>query len=290
MTAAVFSLPTRIIRRVLREAIWYIKYQWNPFNNIQIARAWAPDFLAVKSSLTTAGISFEEISVPVARFSEFLKRCGYPIAYHSGQGTIFTEKCLEHFLSCELLGIERNDVYIDLASDGSPFPHFVRDCIGAHVFINDLKYPPGITDGWRIGADATRLPLPNRFISRATLHCSLEHFEGDSDIRLMRELGRVLRPGGKVCIAPLYLDTHYFGMTDPDADRTGLEWDPEMQMVLSKGYGQRHGRFYDVAKLKERIYSNLGSLKPRLFNVVNLDEVAKGLWCHWILILQKEAH
>ena len=103
----------------------------------------------------------------------------------------------------------------------------------------------------------------------------------------MHELARILRPGGRVCIIPLYLHTSYVGITDPTVDRTGLKWDTEMGTILNKGYGQRHGRFYDVARLQKRIYADLGPLEPHLYYVANLEEIANGLWCHWILVLEK---
>jgi len=288
MTIPISGLPARIARRIGREATWYFKYRWNPFNPFQIGSDFCQNVSGVRSALNARGVAFEPLQVSLTGFADFLERCGYPATYFGGAGTVYTEKTLEHYLSLELMGMDGRDTYIDLASDRSPFPSFVRDAIGCRVYVNDLSYPPGITDGWRIGSDATQLPLPSDAISRATLHCSFEHFEGDSDMRLMRELARVLRSGGKVCIVPLYLHTHYLGMTDPTVDRAGLEWDSAMATILCKGYGERHGRFYDVAKLQERIYSQLGPLKPRLYNVENLDEVAKGLWCHWILLLEKE--
>ena len=48
------------------------------------------------------------------------------------------------------------------------------------------------------------------------LHCSFEHFEGRSDIGFIREAERVLRPGGAVCVVPLYLSEEYAIQTDPD--------------------------------------------------------------------------
>lgn len=277
----------RIAGRLRREALWYLKYQWNPFNPHPTSAGFRQDVAGVRSAFRAAGMAFESLRVSASRYAAFVKTCGYPAAYHGRQGTVFTEKSLEHYLSWELLGIDAQDVYLDVASDRSPFPGFVRASGGCQVFVNDLSYPPGITDGGRIGSDATRLPLPDASISKATLHCSLEHFEGDSDMRLMGELGRVLRPGGKVCILPLYLHTRYSGLTDPLVDRTGLEWDPAMATVLDKGYGQRHGRLYDVLRLQERLYTRMGTLTPRLYNVENLDDIAAGLWCHWILVLEK---
>lgn len=53
----------------------------------------------------------------------------------------------------------------------------------AHIFrINDKK----------IGADATKIPLPDGFAMKMALHCTYEMSEGDADIRLLPKAHRVL--------------------------------------------------------------------------------------------------
>jgi SAM-dependent methyltransferase len=282
------GLARRVAGRARREAIWHLGYRWNPLQSARIDPTVGLDVDGVRDALRARGIPVEPLRVSLKGLAEFIARSAYPADYHDRGGIVFAEKTLEHHLSLELLGIGAGDTYIDLASDRSPFPAFVRDAVGCRVYVNDLGYPPGVTEGGRIGSDASRLPLPDGSISRATLHCSLEHFEGDADVRLVRELGRVLAPGGRACILPLYLHTRYVGLTDPLVDRAGLVWDPEMATVVRRGYGQRHGRFYDVARLEQRILSRLGPLRARLFQVENLDEVAAGLWCHWVLLLEKD--
>lgn len=282
------DLPARAMKRAYREAVWYLGYRWNPFHRYSMS--FEMDLPGVKSALRAAGVPFEPLQIPVADFTRFLGECGYPSRYYQGSGTNYVEKCLEHFLSYKVLDIGKNDVYIDLGSDGSPFPGYLRDAVGCQVFVNDLSYPAGITDGWRIGSDAACLPLPDQSISKATLHCALEHFEGDADYRLITELGRVLKPGGKACIAPLYLHTEYVGLTDPMVDRTGQAWDPAMKPVFLKGHGQRQGRFYDVPQYVKRFRAQSATLKPTLYSVANLADVAPDLWCDWILTLEKVRH
>ena len=79
-----------------------------------------------------------------------------------------------------------------------------------------------------------------------TLHCSFEHFERDSDSRFVRECARVLRPGGKTVIIPLYLSNRRFIVTDPyHYTREAIPFDDGAQPVMLVGY-LRHGRHYDV--------------------------------------------
>lgn len=274
---------TLVIKKIRREAVWYSRYKWNP----GVSTSLSPDIMGVQDALGAAGIPFERINIPKQGFLQFLNTCGYPISYHDGGGVVYVEKCLEHYLSLLLLGIENSDIYIDLASAQSPFPEYVRRTVGCQVFRNDLRYPPGISEGMMIGSDAGHLPVPDQAITKATLHCSFEHFEGDADIDTIGELNRILQRGGKACIIPLYLHTEYVGLTDPFVDRNGLVWDHKMRPIYAKAYGQRHGRFYDVPQLQERIFRKLGELSARLYLVENLDDVGRSLWCHWVLLLEK---
>jgi SAM-dependent methyltransferase len=114
-------------------------------------------------------------------------------------------------------------------------------------------YPPGIAEG-RIGGDACALPVPDRFASKVALTCSLEHFEGDGDTRLFLELGRVLAPGGRVVVVPLYLYTCPAVQTDPCySASTDVPFDRGATVFCSKGWANRHGRFYAATSLLERI-------------------------------------
>lgn len=273
----------RLAKKIYREGVWIIKYKWNPGCSTVLH----PNISGVQEALKNTGIPFQTIQVSKEGFSKFLEACGYPASYHGGDSLIYTEKCLEHYLSFFLLDFKDSDVYIDLASDRSPFPAYVKGKTGCLVYRNDLSYPPGISREMTIGSDATRLPLPDDTITKATLHCSFEHFEGDADIKMLRELNRVLKVGGMACILPLYLHTEYVGLTDPFVDRKNLEWDSHMRPIYAKNYGQRHGRFYSVKQLQERILNNLSPLSFRLFLVENLGEIARGLWCHWVLLLEK---
>ncbi len=247
---------SRLISRIGRELAWYSCYAWHR----GLATSFVPDTGAVRRALEAAGVPFERLKIPKDGFCKFLSDCEYPVFYHRGKGKIYIEKCLEHYLSLIMLEVERSDSYIDLASAGSPFPDYVRRTLGCRVLRNDLTYSPGISEDSKIGSDACHLPLPDQAITKATLHCSFEHFEGDADIEMIREFNRILSPGGRACIIPLYLHREYVGLTDPFVDRNGLAWDQEMRVIYSKNYGQRHGRFYDVARLQKRIVRHLQGL------------------------------
>ena len=161
-------------------------------------------------------------------------------------------KILEYFLSLLLLPIVPSDVVIDVASERSVFPDVVATTVGARVFRLDLIYPPGI-HGDRIGGSADEMPLPAGSVDKLFLHNSFEHFEGDIDTRFVREALRVLRPGGGLCVVPLYLSARHQIVTDPLVDRSGIEWDPDAEVVERIGHRNRFGRFYSAETLAERV-------------------------------------
>src|SRR5207237_10050679 len=118
------------------------------------------------------------------------------------------EKSLEHYIASQLLDLQAHDVYIDVASEQSPVPAIYSRLFGVVAYRQDLAYPEGLV-GDPIGGSATRMPVTAGFADSMALHCSFEHFEGLADTEFVAEAGRVLKHGGKCCIAPLYLAEAY---------------------------------------------------------------------------------
>lgn len=91
-----------------------------------------------------------------------------------------------------------------------------------------------------------------------TLHCSLEHFEGEEDTAFIQEASRVLAKGGRLVIVPLYLSDQYFVVTQPSlwATLPKEEWPvfPVDAIIFgSKTSGNRHERYYDAKHFIERL-------------------------------------
>jgi SAM-dependent methyltransferase len=149
-------------------------------------------------------------------------------------------------------------VFVDLASEHSPVPDIYKALTGCTSYRQDIMYPAGI-QGDRIGGDAAAMPVPDGFFTKAALTCSLEHFEQDADIRLFEELGRVLRPGGKVCVAPYYVYEEAAVQTDPlVSGPANVPFDPGIPVFCAVGWNNRHGRFYSPLSMKERLISRVG--------------------------------
>jgi len=143
-------------------------------------------------------------------------------------------------------------------------------------------YPPGVS-GDRIGGDACAMPVAAAFASRATLTCSLEHFEEDADTRLFQELARVLRPGGMVCVVPFYLYLEPAIQTDPTVSvSAGVSFDDVATVYCAEGWGNRHGRFYSIESVIERIMKPAaGAFHCTFYHLTNAAEVDASIYARF---------
>lgn len=228
------------------------------------------------------GIHFKEYSIDLNGYRRYFKDAGYATRFSSYYPGHQIEKSLEHYVALSLLALQRDDVFMDIASENSPVPDIYRYLTGAKAYRQDITYKCGI-DGNTIGGDACSIPVPNGFASKAALTCSLEHFEGDADTRLFIELSRVLKPGGKVCVVPLYIFLEEATQTDPTVSApAGVIFDENTTVYCAKDWGNRHGRFYSPCSLNERIIKPVkDKFTFRFFHIKNADEVDPSVYARF---------
>lgn len=206
----------------------------------------------------------------------------------SGNSLHRAEKLLQHYISMGLLCIDKRDVFIDVASNTSPIRHIVKRLYGASCYSLDLSYPPGV-HGELIGADAGAMPLESGSVSKMSLHCSFEHFACGADTRFVRECARVLRPGGRVCIVPLYVLPNYCILVDPTLEMDISIRDTEgAKVVYVRGYHVDYGRFYNPEAFKQRILSAAEGLRTTVYRVRGLEKLqGENVYSHFALVLEK---
>lgn len=226
-----------------------------------------------------AGISFGDYEISLDGYKEHFDNAEYTIRYPNYYLGNQIEKSLEHYIAFSLLNLNAKDVFVDIASEHSPVPEIYARLSGATTYSQDIMYSPGI-NGSRIGGDACSMPVPNEFASKATLTCSLEHFEADSDIRLFDELYRVLKPGGIVCVVPFYVFEEPATQTDPTVSvASGVVFDRDTTIYCAQGWGNRHGRFYSPKSLLERIIKPVeGKFKFDFYHLKNAAEVDPSVY------------
>ncbi len=271
---------------------------------------------AIAEHLVRCGVALRDWSLSAARYQEFFAAARYSERFPTYYRDNLTEKSLEHFAALELLKPGRRDVFLDIASERSPLALIASEQHRCRAYGQDYMYPPGMTDRcpydlsiaaadetrwWRrwlspprvcwLGGDACALDLPDGFASKATLTCSLEHFEGASDTALFRELARVVRPGGRVVIIPLYLSPEPFTQTDPVYSCDGqVPFDGSGVIRAVRGWGNRHGRFYSAATLRERIVDVAAPwFDFTVLRLQGLDKIAGHVYARFALVANRTA-
>ncbi len=278
--------------RRLNEALWWER-RFQALREPKV-RGPVPYDPAVQQQLIVdlrkQGFELRDLDPAPDAYAEYLERARYerfPRYYGGGAAPDFHEKALEHYLAAELLQLRPDDVYIDIANAGSPAPDIYAELYGCTAYRQDLDYPAGI-HGRTIGGDAAAMPLPDGFATKMALHCSFEHFEGDADMRFITEAARVLRPGGRLCILPLYLYRIYAAQTDPAVISPARQrFDDGALLHAARGWGERHARFYDVPQFTRRVRDNLGSLDLSIYVVRDPGAIAPGCHVKFVALLEK---
>ncbi len=230
-------------------------------------------------------VPLQSYEIDLNAYNRWVSEARYPpLLYHVAR----KEKYLEHFVSYDLLRPQSNATILDVASFRSYFPKIMRSK-GYHVIVQDLVFPPGLT-GDLLGGNASSMDLGDGSVDGMTLHCSFEHFEENSDIAFIRESARVLKPGGRVVILPLYLHQEYITQADPYYMSTGdIPVDAGAEIVAVPGYANRHGRHYSAPTFLSRVYdvAVASRLRPIVMVVKNAKQVAEDCYLKFALVLEK---
>ncbi len=241
------------------------------------------DIDGVEIRLQELGVPVEPHIVNWADFENY--RAHYAGRFGRWNGNI--EKQFEYFMSERLLSILTDDIVMDVGSWLSPYPDLIRERSGCRVYAQDLSYPE-VIHGWRIGGDAARLPLPDRSVSKITLHCTFEHFENDSDVRFVPEVERVLADGGRMVIVPLYLHQDYTIWTDPSQFHTSpITVDSGATLFRKVGWNNRFGRHYSPDALKERIVRQAQGLSFKVLRIANIHDLDQRCYMRFVGLFQK---
>ena len=213
-------------------------------------------FGVVETSIRKAGLMGAPVEISASRFMEWkemIRYSDYFPDYYAASRHHLEHKQIQHLLSILVTPPELSSVWMDVASSTSPFPEILRQLYRIKVFRQDLSYPPGV-NGLTIGSDATKIPVADESLDRVSLHCSFEHFQGNADSEFVKELARILKPGGMAAIIPIYVANKYQILSNPRYwPKYGIPKEDGASIVASQSYWEHHGRFYDWPNLKRRV-------------------------------------
>lgn len=168
-------------------------------------------------------------------------------------------KALQHYISIELLDLKEDDIYIDIASSQSVCPDIIKKDYTKNIYRQDLRYNKGI-NGEYIGSNGDYIPLESESVTKISLHCSIEHFENNSDIGFLEEAFRILKIGGKIVITPLYMSLEPIIFTSPSIWNNkykDLDSFPQFtngyNLILDENMKQRQEKYFSPKSLIDEI-------------------------------------
>ena len=248
----------------------------------------------IERELSAAGLSLGTYSPDPQSFNEFKREIGFPADYHGGaHGGVYDEKLLEHFIAWDLLNLKNlkaTEIYIDVAAGGSPWAQILRSKLPAQSFALDLNVSSKFKNfPYYLTEDATQTSFADNSVSCLSLQCAYELFIGQNDIDFIKELARIMKPGGRCIISPLYMHTHYCGYSTPEYFGKNHNDRGSVPYIRWDCSGIPFSRKYDAKTLQKRVLAEITkhNLSYKISVVRNKTELGKGIYCHFILEIIK---
>lgn len=270
-------------------------YRWAVRNAPEYKGPTSLELKNIERDLLEAGVMVHDYTPCAKDFSEFQAAQYFPPDYFDGVNSpVWDEKLLEHWIAAERLGLmayQPTDAYVDVAAGSSPWVKALRDRFGILAFAIDLD---------EVGAaykdchfyrreNATSTTFADASVTGASLHCAYEMFSGNDDTDLLNEMARILKPGGKVVIAPLYMHTHYCAYSTPEYYGKGNSDVSAKEYVCCEWSGIPSARFYDAKELVRRVLNPIKRLGMdyQLLALRNKADFGKNIYCHFVLEVTK---
>jgi len=199
------------------------------------------------------------------KFASFVKETDFLEKYKKGYETLFEtvpgvryrRKMQEYYITDQLLDFahwKKGDVYADLGAQTSPFVKYLREKRGIEAYGLDIEESIYKDLGYYLQEDITDTHFDDNSVRGMSCHSAYETFTGDVDSRLIREAARILKPGGKLIIVPLYMHEQYLSTTSPTYYQQGFADEGSFECIRTDCRGKLAiGRFYDVKALKKRV-------------------------------------
>ena len=251
------------------------------------------DLQNIEKSLVSKDIIPADYRVDLNDFYAFQSQYQFGDQFYNGTGFIYTEKVLEHYIAYDL-GLRKmpqGGHYIDIAACNSPWVKLLRDN-GYKADAIDLE-PSKLYSRlpYYHVMDATQTNFDTHSIDLVSLQCAFEMFLNNDDMKLIRELSRILKPGGSALICPLYTHIEYCGYCSPEYwHRKDLHDQNAKLYVSENSYGIPFSRKYDVAELQRRVLETItqNDMDYKIHILRNGTEIDPLVYCHFILELLKK--
>ncbi len=236
-------------------------------------------------------------------FIEYEKSLGFIGTYKRAYDLIWEQKpysryrrkIMEYYFVDKLLGFaqwDSGEIYLDLGAQASPFARYLREKRGIKAYGIDLAKSIYADLGYYLQEDVTDLHFSDNSVRAMSAQSAYETFTGTIDSRMIQEASRVLEPGGKFIILPLYMHEKYLSTVSPTYYGKGTADEGSYECIRTDCRGDLAiGRFYDIAALKRRVLNvaEKFGLKTTVYILPNkLVECDSFVYLKFILMLQKQ--
>lgn len=257
----------------------------------------APPLTLAEMSAIEAELMRQRVHVhPIAYHDkelETLERAmDFEAFYNKAENPFYKRKMCEYLLNYRLLGIDRyskDDVYIDVGSSTTPFVMTLRERYGINAYGVDLCKSPYCKD-YYLQENAVETSFSDHSVTGISLQSAYCLFAGAADMEFIQECGRILKPGGKVCISPLYLYKEYISLASPQYYHRG-HCDEDAKEYLRRDWPSiPMSRYYDVEHLRKRVLDIAAGagLKATVFVLDNSQVPAyEFAYLKFVLMLEK---
>lgn len=250
------------------------------------------ELASIESRMMDIGILCNDFVVDEYEFDDFIRLVGFPTNYHGGTGTgVYREKLLEHFVAWKFLSLDKScyTPYVDVAAGSSPWA-LLLNSRGVDACAIDLSISPEfVTEICYLQQDATKTGFGDGSVGGASLQCAYEMFSEDQDAALLLELGRILKPGGRAVISPLYTHTHPCYYQTPEYYGVAYGDHEAKRYIRRDCWGVPFSRKYSPETLKSRVWDMAlkARLLPSLHVLRNKRDMGDDIYLHYILVLDK---
>lgn len=239
-------------------------------------------FLELKNKLVSQGIPLVEEDIDIPDFKKWIEENKALTDHYKDAGKVWIQKCLEHYLASKESKLYKNGTVIDIASAGSVFSEKLREK-GFQAYSLDISYPTGF-NGYRIGSDASHTGLPDGFADLLCLQCAFECFSGNADSAFIEEAERILKPGARLFIVPLYINHEHINFSSPFSDLSKIRFDTEAKRVWRRDeWNESFSRHYSPESLLHRIFQYGRGLDKELVfyrNFIDIMHTFEGQLCY----------
>ncbi|MCK4886895.1 MAG: class I SAM-dependent methyltransferase [Planctomycetes bacterium] len=177
---------------------------------------------------------------------------------------IFNKKLVEFYTTYSLLKPTHDDAFMDAAGG---IDSYLMNINCRKKYLQDIKISDKVKkvltkEVELIECDAGKIELPSQSLNKISCHHSFEHFQGNADTLFIKEVQRLLAPGGICCILPVFLANEYIEVTDRLTFRMRFDKrskyiiDPTASLPGGLASGS-YARIYDVLAFQKRILDEI---------------------------------